>query len=135
MNLETITLGSFGNPQMKFVGITVNTIPLKSFGIVTLKMNLGIAWRGTLVDRRNMFWSPLVVTLQLKSMTSVHGHCWPLRTTAPRAAPVVVWSNSQPWRRRCPSRSLLCLRKCLGLQLLLPLRRLLLLGQNEKLRR
>ena len=74
-------------PGDNIVGITVNTIPLKNFGIVTLKMNLGTAWRGTLVDRRNMFWSPLVVTLQLKNMTSIHGHCWPLSTTAQRAAP------------------------------------------------
>ena len=99
---------------MKFVGITVNTVPLKNFGIVTLKMSLGIAWLGTLVDRRNMFWSPLVVTLRLKNMTSVHGHCWPLSTTAQRAAPEVARSNLQPWRQRCQSQSHLCRRRCLS---------------------
>jgi hypothetical protein len=92
LTLKTETLKCVETPRENepgdnIVGITVNTIPLKNFGIVTLKMNLGTAWRGTLVDRRNMFWSPLVVTLQLKNMTSIHGHCWPLSTTAQRAAP------------------------------------------------
>jgi hypothetical protein len=76
----------------------------------------------------------------LENMTSVHGHCWPLSTTAQRAAPVVVRSNSQPWRRRCQSRSHLCRRRCLNLlrslrRLLLLRRCLRLLAQNEKLHR
>ena len=145
LTLKTETLKCVETPRENepgdnIVGITVNTIPLKNFGIVTLKMNLGTAWRGTLVDRRNMFRSPLVVTLQLKNMTSIHGHCWPLSTTAQRAAPEVARSNLQPWPQRCQSRSHLCRRRCLNLLLSprrLPLlRRLLqLLAQGEKLHR
>ena len=68
-------------------------------------------------------------------MLKKHGHCWPLRTTAPRAAPAVARSNSQPWPQRCPSRSRRRCHSCRNMPLLLLRRLLRLLFQNERLHR